>query len=342
MHVLMLQIEDPELSSSDEVVSAAFSTVTELFKNIKDVIFTFSPRYLKAHVKTVSFSRAAPQSIINTAEEGNIEKRIIQQAKEEIREKIVGQSGILSAEFQVNEMHIIERTIEGYEVPRLSGFRGQQIECTVRGSFLLVSAHIILEELARRSHRKMPIVRHLANAVEQFGVMTEKDGVYLDMGSQSTQIIGMANGKVVYVDEIPFGGDDFNQIIEKSLGMRENTAQELKEQYANGQISIELQQKMRDMMLPEAKKFTAILQKKLQEISVMFPSKIFLFGGGSRLPEVAQAIEEMDFQTLPFIDKPEVRMLSPKDLGTFRGGYDLANPRITPLFFLVYAIAYAE
>jgi len=342
VHVLMLQIEDLELSSADEVVSAAFSTVTELFKNIEDVIFTFTPRYLKAHTKTISFSRAVPQSIINTVEESDIEKRITQQAKEEIHERIVEQSGISSSEFQAIEMQITERTIEGYKVPRLSGFRGQRIECTVRGSFLLASAHIILEELARRSHRKMPTVRHLADAVEQFGIMTGKDGVYLDMGSHSTQMIGVTNGKVVCLDEIPFGGDDFIQTIEKSLGMRKNTAQELKEQYANGQVTIELQQKMRNMMLPEARKFASTFQKKLQEISVILPPEIFLFGGGSRLPEIAQAVEEMNFQTLPFIDKPEVRMLFPKDLSTFRGGHDLANPRLTPLFLLVYAVAYAK
>jgi len=342
VHVLMLQIEDPELSSSDEVVSAAFSTVIELFKNIEDVIFTFTPRYLKAYTKTISLSRVAPQGIISVAEENDIEKRITQQAKEEIHERILEQSGISSSEFQAIEMQITERTIEGYKVPRLSGFHGQRIECTVRGSFLLVSAHIILEELARRSHRRMPTVRHLADAVEQFAIMTDKDGVYLDIGSQSTQIIGIAGRKVVYLNEISSGGDDFIQTIEKSLGMRRNTAQELKEKYANGQITIELQAKMRNMMLPEAKEFAETLQKKLQEISVILSPKIFLFGGGSRLPEVAQAIEEMNFETLPFIDKPEVRMLFPKDLSTFRGGHDLSNPRITPLFLLVYAIAYAR
>ena len=167
-------------------------------------------------------------------------------------------------------------------------------------------------------------VLHVSHGIEAFARKKNKPGIYVWMGNRVTQIIGIRDGKTVYLGEIRFGREDYLRVMEESLGMQEVTAYELQEQYAKEKISLPLKQKLHTMLTPQAQQCQGILSKELEHIEAALSSNIFLFGEGGDLPEMKECIEG-------------VKVLTPKDIDEFEAAHGLDDTRFTSLFLLINA-----
>ena len=73
----------------------------------------------------------------------------------------------------------------------------------------------------------------------------------------------------------------------------------------------------------------------------LLPGRIYLCGGGSRLPEIAAALAADDFsRNLPFARPPEVTILAPDQIDTIRDDTQLLEDQqdVTPMGLAYQAI----
>jgi hypothetical protein len=112
------------------------------------------------------------------------------------------------------------------------------------------------------------------------------------------------------------GGRVFTQSLSRSLGITEQEARILLERYSKRLLSIEIQERIRELVAKGQRDWFDNLKISLKKMSPkeLLPSLIFLFGGGSLLPEVQEILEEGNWSDLLFISQPKVELVLPKDL----------------------------
>ena len=291
----------------------------KLPEKFDELLITFSPELLKAQIRTQTFHRSKPEYVISSSEEKTITRAMEKKAESLMKTSMTENSGILSEDFQMIEMSLRNKKVDGYTVPHLKGFHGKEIEGAIVGLFLLKAMDTMYLQEAKRVQ-----VWHVSRAIEDFAEKKSKQGVYVMMGNRVTQIIGVQKEGIVYFSEIRFGKEDFVRIIENVLGMQETTAYELLEQYAKGEVSSSLKQKLHAMLTPPAQQCQSVLSKELKSIEIAFAPDIFLFGEGSDLPEMAECVEG-------------ATLLTPKDIDEFEAAHGLDDTRFTSLFLLINA-----
>ena len=289
-------------------------------KEFDELIITFSPELLKSQIRTQEFNRSKPEYIISSTEEKTITEAMEKGAESLMKSSMIENSGILPEDFQMIKMSLTSRKVDGYTVPQLKGFHGKEIEGALVGLFLLKSMDSMYVQEAERVK-----VWHVSRGIEAFATKKNKPGVYVFMGNRVTQIIGVREGKTVYLGEIRFGKEDFVRSIEHSLGMQESTARELQEQYAKGEVSLSLKQKLHTMLTSRIQQCQSVFSKELESIETALPPDMFLFGEGSDLPEMTECLGGGT-------------LLTPKDIDTFEAARGLDDARFTSLFLLMFAV----
>jgi len=139
------------------------------------------------------------------------------------------------------------------------------------------------------------------------------------------------------VKEFEIAGSLFSSALSESLGITNDRARILKEDYSNKTLSEEVRRKIREILSPYAQKWFSALKAELKADNSLLPHNFFLFGGGSQLPEIEDIIENGEWKDIAFISQPEVKIILPKDLKNIQDKTQgLNSPREVSLLLLCY------
>src|SRR6185295_15128973 len=119
-------------------------------------------------------------------------------------------------------------------------------------------------------------------------------------------------------------------------------AEALKVDYARG-IAGDREGAVRDIVADDVAVWAAGVELVMEELAAgdLLPGRIYLCGGGSRLPEIAAALAADDFsRNLPFARPPEVTILAPDQIDTIRDDTQLLEDQqdVTPMGLAYQAI----
>lgn len=291
------------------------------------VMLSFSSSVFKAHIATITLLRKNPNESIQKSEDEEIKDRIHKTAEEKIKKIIAEQHGIQQSDLVLENVRILSILIDGYEVPRMQGFGGSDIECKVLATFLFRERHETIKAMVSRDYLYAPQFIHEAEAIQSFSSVKKLNGIFIDIGDNTTQVTAVQNGELFFIEELKWGSDICTKILEQMLSMKENIAREFKDRYTKGELTEDLRNRVSGFFLPEFKKF-AILIRGIIEDSFIASSSLFLFGGGALIPGLKEVLEEQHFG---------VSVLLPKDFGLFKDFDQALNPLYTPLFLEYYA-----
>jgi cell division protein FtsA len=138
------------------------------------------------------------------------------------------------------------------------------------------------------------------------------------------------------------GGRAFTKSIADRMELPFPRAEALKVDYARG-ISGDREAAVREIVADDVAVWAAGVELVMEELSGgdLLPGRIYLCGGGSRLPEIREALAAETFwKRMPFARPPEVAVLSPEQIDTVVDATDLLVDQqdVTPLGLAYQAI----
>lgn len=298
------------------------------------ILLGISSNKLKGRVVSQNFVRENSRDKISKKEEKVICQEVLKRAEKEISQKFAQESGILPSDIYWISLKIIEMKIDGYLVSTFQGYEGENLEFKILATFLpkyyLERIKKIIESLG------MEILK-IVHPVENLSFLCEddrEDGIFLDVGGRITQFFLVRGGILQQIGEFEGGGKIFTETLSQDLGINEESARILKERYSNGLLNIETVKKMKEIFIREKKNWYLCLKNEVKKLNQrnIFPLNIYLFGGGSLLPEIKEILEEKitsDSKGTTSQGSAEIKFIHPKDFKNIKKGtVNLKDPQI--------------
>lgn len=293
------------------------------------VLLNLAPDILKARIVHQSLLREKDSGLrIARAKEKAIFQQVLKKAQEAISQSFSKEFGILAKELRWICLKILEIKIDGYPVPELRGYRGKKLEFKVLAIFLPKHYFEIIKRIFGDLGLNIFKIIHIAESLpptflkQKGGGFTPttfqkkvardlttalageiKDGVFLDVGGETTQFFLVKEKKIEKVNDFKSGGKLFSQKLSDVLGIDEESARILKERYANKLLNQESRKRIREIFLEEKRSWYQDLELRIKKDPLF--STVYLFGGGSLLPEISEVLKE---------NGKKVKFIYPKDL----------------------------
>lgn len=323
------------LMAIKEVVSMGGSKIKP-----KYAILSFSVNILKSQIFLKSLKRKNPKERIQRKEAESITNNILTQAKKTISQEFTQKTGILAKDIHFLNLEILETKIDGYEVSRLVGLAGGHLNFRLIATFLIKYELEKVEKIIQGlDFEILKIIDPAENLVSAIGDKN-LSGIFLDIGGKVSKIVIIINGKTQWISGFDVGGDNFSQTLSLTLGISMDEAENLKIRYAKKTLSEQVRERMKEIFSQPAQKWFNNLKLRLigvQENLEILPSNVFIFGGGSLLPEIREILNEGDWEELPFLKRPTAKFLLPNDLKNLTDNTKLlTSPQNIPSLLICY------
>jgi cell division protein FtsA len=166
--------------------------------------------------------------------------------------------------------------------------------------------------------------------------------LFVDVGGGTTDVALVRQGGIEGTRMFALGGRAFTKSIADRLELPFPRAEALKVDYARG-IADDREAEVRDIVADDVAVWAAGVELVMEELAAgdLLPGRIYLCGGGSRLPEIRTALADDGFsRRLPFARPPEVTILSPEQIETIRDDTRLLEDQqdVTPMGLAFQAI----
>jgi len=297
---------------------------------------------LKERIISQSFQRKNPNKVIDSKEEQDIYQKISKASQEKIFQEILQEKGILSQDLHFLDVKILERKIDGYGVDQLSSCTGQNLDFQTSLVFLPKNYLNNIRRITRAlGLNRLKLIPEGENLHSVFSGQ-KRNAFFLDIGGKLTQIVLIKESKLQAVDSFEMGGEVFSQKLSQSFGTTKAQAEDLKIKYAQRILSEEVRKRMRESLFISCQLWFNNLKLKLKDISKerkgIFPPTIFIFGGGSQLPEIEEILSQDIWEDLPFWERPQINFILSKDLKNLEDRSKKINTsQYIPILLLCYA-----
>lgn len=293
--------------------------------------------FSKGKVSFHSFARENPKRIIDKKEEINIYQTVLKEARKRISQIYAQERGILPEDIQFVNLKILERKIDGYEVPCLSGFQGEKLDFRILANFLPKDYFKNIQEIIQELHLKTFGIINLAENLSNFFEDKKLNAIFLDIGGEISQIFLVREGKLESIEELEMGGKNFLENLSQNFGMTLERTRNLAQDYSKRVLSEGVRKKIKEIFNLDSQRWFNGLKSKLKGERYL-PSDIFLFGGGSQIPEIEEILEEGNWEGLLFTS-PDVKIIYPKDFQNMEDKTkSLNNPQSTPSLLIATQI----
>jgi cell division protein FtsA len=294
---------------------------------------------VKGFSTSVTVPREDPAQRINRVELQNtlelVQKRAMREASHLMGEEL----GIPEVSLKLIHSTITTVRIDGYLVTNPMDFQGKTMEITVFNTFAPLTHIGALQTIAAELDLEL-----IATVAEPFAMarccatdeVYEFGGIFVDIGGGTTDVALIRNGGIEGTKMFTIGGRVFTKKIASHLGISFTDAEDLKIRYSRGEVAPERAETLRSLLAPDAEVLVNGVALTLQQLgrNDRLPATIYLAGGGSALPEIAQYLSAYPWmERLPFPRTPLVKILAPADV---RNIYDstgllLNQQDITPM-----------
>src|SRR6185369_5470890 len=166
--------------------------------------------------------------------------------------------------------------------------------------------------------------------------------LFVDVGGGTTDVALVRQGGIEGTRVFALGGRACTKSIADRLGLPFPRAEALKVDYARG-IAGDREAAVREIVADDVAVWAAGVELVMEERAAgdLLPGRIYLCGGGSRLPEIRAALADAAFAAqLPFARPPEVTILAPEQIETVRDDTKLLEDQqdVTPMGLAYQAI----
>jgi cell division protein FtsA len=282
---------------------------------------------------------------ITEPELGKLIEGVQRQAMREAERSVTWETGLQSVDVRLVHAAVVGAWIDGYAVTNPIGFQGRNVRIAIFDAFAPLVHLGALQTVAAKLDLEL-----VAVVAEPYAVARVLDSeqvrqggaLFIDVGGGTTDVALVRQGGIEGTRMFALGGRAFTKSIADRLELPFPRAEALKVDYARG-IAGAREADVREIVEDDVAVWAAGVELVMEELAAgdLLPGRIYLCGGGSRLPEIQSALAAEDFaRRLPFARPPEVTILAPDQIETVRDDTKLLEDQqdVTPMGLAYQAI----
>lgn len=273
---------------------------------------------VKGATTTISYTRREPDTKIDLAELKNIVHKVQWKAFDEVRSEMAFETGYNEIDIKLVNAAIVDVRIDGYKVSNPLGFQGKEVTISIFNAFAPLVHYGSLQTIA--AELDMDLLAITAGPYALARCLSHEDGgnlsaVFIDMGGGTTDVAVVSNGSVEGTKMFTLGGRSFTKRLAQALSIGYEDAEKVKLAYSDEKLEKQSQRIVREAMKSDCQVWisgVALTLAEMEKIDIL-PSRIYICGGGSLLPEIKEVLDSREWtQSLPFPKKPAISFLEPK------------------------------
>jgi cell division protein FtsA len=311
----------------------------------EQVVIGIAGELVKGFTTVVDQQRPKADLPITQPELGKLIEGVQRQAMREAERSVTWETGLQSVDVRLVHAAVVGAWIDGYAVTNPIGFQGRNVRIAIFDAFApLVHLGALQTVAAKLGMELIAVVAEpyaVARVIDSEQVR-QGGALFVDVGGGTTDVALVRQGGIEGTRMFALGGRAFTKSIADRLELPFPRAEALKVDYARG-ISGDREAAVREIVADDVAVWAAGVELVMEELAAgdLLPGRIYLCGGGSRLPEIREALGAEAFSRhLPFARPPEVSILSPEQIETIRDQTQLLEDQqdVTPMGLAYQAI----
>jgi cell division protein FtsA len=309
------------------------------------VVIGIAGELVKGSTTVHDQQRARPDQPISEAELAKLIEGVQREAMRAAERSVTWETGLPSVEVRLVHAAVVGAWIDGYAVTNPVGFQGRNVRIAIFDAFAPLVHLGALQSVASKLDLEL-----IAVVAEPYAVARVLDSeqvrqggaLFIDVGGGTTDVALVRQGGIEGTRMFALGGRAFTKSIADRLELPFPRAEALKVDYARG-IAGERADDISRIVADDVAVWAAGVELVMEELAAgdQLPGRIYLCGGGSRLPEIREALATESFwRHLPFARPPEVSLLSPDQIESVHDATHLLVDQqdVTPMGLAFQAI----
>jgi len=280
------------------------------------VVVGIAGELVKGFTTAHSQERLRPEIQIVESELQKLIEGVQREALREAERSITWETGLANVDVRLVHAAVVGAWIDGYAVSNPIGFKGRHVKISVFNAFAPLVHLGALQSVAQQLELEL-----LEVVAEPYAVaralnseqIRQGGALFIDVGGGTTDVALVRQGGIEGTRMFALGGRAFTKSIADRLELPFPRAESLKVDYARG-IAGDAAADVSAIVADDVAVWAAGVELVMEELAAgdLLPGRIYLCGGGSRLPEIRAALADARFsRNLPFSRPPEVTIMSP-------------------------------
>lgn len=309
------------------------------------VVIGIAGELVKGFTTVHTQERKKPTAPITEAELQKLIDGVQREALRQAERAITWETGLPQVDVRLVHAAITGSTIDGYPLTNPIGFQGRHVQISIFNAFApLVHLGALQSVASQLDLELLEIVAEPYAVARVLGSeqVRQAGALFVDIGGGTTDVALVRSGGIEGTRMFALGGRAFTKSLADRLDLPFPRAEALKVDYARG-MDVERHDEIASIVRDDVAVWSAGVELVLEELAAgdLLPGRIFLCGGGSRLPEIQAALADDGFwRRLPFSRPPEVTLMAPGDLESIADSTGLLVDQqdVTPMGLAYQAI----
>jgi cell division protein FtsA len=309
------------------------------------VVVGIAGELVKGFTTTHSQERKKPDQPISESELQKLIDLVQREALREAERSITWETGLPNVDVRLVHAAVVGAAIDGYALTNPVGFQGRHVKIGIFNAFApLVHLGALQSVTSQLDLELLEVVAEPYAVARVLGSETirQSGALFVDVGGGTTDVALVRSGGIEGTRMFALGGRAFTKSLADRLDLPFPRAESLKVDYARG-LSVERRDEIASIVADDVEVWAAGVELVMEELGGgdLLPNRIYLCGGGSRLPEIREALAaERFWKRLSFARPPEVVVMAPDQVETISDATNLLVDQqdVTPLGLAYQAI----
>jgi cell division protein FtsA len=309
------------------------------------VVIGIAGELVKGFTTTHNQERKKPDAPISEAELQKLIDLVQREALREAERSITWETGLPNVDVRLVHAAIVGDSIDGYALTNPVGFQGRHVKIGIFNAFApLVHLGALQSVASQLDLELLEVVAEPYAVARVLGSdqIRQAGALFVDVGGGTTDIALVRQGGIEGTRMFALGGRAFTKSLADRLDLPFPRAESLKVDYARG-LDVERKDEVAKIIADDVEVWGAGVELVMEELGGgdLLPGRIYICGGGSRLPEIRAALAaERFWKRLSFARPPEVVVMAPDQVETISDETDLLVDQqdVTPLGLAYQAI----
>ena len=309
------------------------------------VVVGIAGELVKGFTTTQSQERKKPDQPISESELQKLIDLVQREALREAERSITWETGLPNVDVRLVHAAVVGASIDGYALSNPVGFQGRHVKIGIFNAFApLVHLGALQSVASQLDLELLEVVAEPYAVARVLGSDTVRQAgaLFVDVGGGTTDVALVRSGGIEGTRMFALGGRAFTKSLADRLDLPFPRAESAKVDYARG-LDVERREEIAEIVADDVEVWAAGVELVMEELGGgdLLPGRIYICGGGSRLPEIRDALAADRFwKRLSFARAPEVIVMAPDQIERITDATNLLVDQqdVTPLGLAYQAI----